>query len=112
MSSSVLHRNFLRLLPIAALSLIAACSSNPPTLGDQALAHGKQWNRGAEMVEDGQDLIKKGNSQIEDGNEEISDGNANISKGKNLVSQGRSLIAEAEASMRAQQIAPPAAAPQ
>ena len=96
-SIAVLRSNTLRLLPLAAFSMVAACSSAPITPGDYALAQGKKWNEGAEMVGDGQDLIRKGNKQIETGT-------ANVSKGKNMISEGQSMIAEAEAALKAQQL--------
>ncbi|PTU32859.1 hypothetical protein [Stenotrophobium rhamnosiphilum] len=104
MSATAIFRlSCLRFLPVAALSLAAACGSNPPTMGDIALAQGKEaadlgkkWNRGTEMVEDGQDLIEKGKDQIEDGND-------NIDEGRQLITKGKKLVAEAEAGIRAQQ---------
>gem|GEM_PF-5223437 len=102
----------LRPFSILALSMLAAaCSTAPKTLGDHALEHGKKWNRGTEMVEDGQDLIKKGNRQIENGNEEIAEGKLKISKGNNLISQGQALVTEAETALRAQQLPPPGQQP-
>lgn len=104
MSAITFRPTFLRLLPLAAAGLIAACSSNPVTVGDYAVEQGKKWNRGTEMVQDGQDLIKDGNEQIADGNDEIREGNQKVTKGKNLISQGNALIAEAEAAIKAQQL--------
>lgn len=80
--------------------MLAACSTTPMTPGDYAVAQGKKWNKGTEMVQDGQSLIKKGNGQIENGN-------ANIVKGKDLIAKGKTVVAEAEAAMKAQQIEPP-----
>ncbi|MES2489812.1 MAG: hypothetical protein V4607_08465 [Pseudomonadota bacterium] len=87
--------------------MAAACSSNPPTLGEQALAQGaetaelgKKWNLGTEMVEDGQKKIKKGKEQIEDGND-------HIDEGKQLISKGNKIIAEAEAAIKARKFAAP-----
>lgn len=112
MSATVTFRlGFSRALCVAALSVTAACSSNPPTPADQALAQakesadlGKKWNRGAEMIEDGQDLIKKGKKQIEAGND-------NIDEGRQLVNKGKKLIAEAERDISAQHRAATAVKP-
>lgn len=99
MSAIIFRSAFSRVLPLAAASMMAACASTPTTLGDYAVGQGKKWNRGTEMVEEGQDLIKKGNGQIKDGNE-------NVSEGSKLVSDGNALIAEAEAALKAQRIKP------
>lgn len=104
-STAASRQRVLCSLSLLAFSMImAACSSAPPTLGDRTLEQGKKWNRGTQMVEDGQDLIKKGNRQIKDGNETVAEGKQNVADGDKLVSQGKALIAEAEASLRAQQI--------
>lgn len=96
----------LRLLPVAILSVTAACVTAPPTPGDLALAQGKevsdlgkQWNRGTEMVDKGNDLVKKGKNQIKDGEENLEEGHA-------LIKKGQALIAESEAAMKVQQVIP------
>jgi len=84
------------LLAIAVLSTtLIACSSNP-TLADKAAIQGKQFETVAKRWEKGQDLIKDGNKDIKAGEKLVKKGNVKIKSGKSDVARGTSMVEDSE----------------
>lgn len=93
---------------IAILCLgLAACSSDGISFLDEAKALGaentkvvKQWEKGRDMVEDGEALVRKGKSKVKKGRALIDDGQDEQEKGQRMIQQGERMRFQAEDDFR------------
>ena len=80
---------------VIALSL-GACASSPPTLGERAEIQGKQFKTVAKRWDKGQELIKDGNKDIEKGEKLIKKGRKLVNSGERDVARGKSMVKDSE----------------
>lgn len=80
----------LLLATLSLFSLLASCA-NEPSFGDRLVARGEstsqigeQWNKGAELVVEGERQMKRGRKLVEEGESLIRTGEKNVERGKKL----------------------------
>ena len=68
--------------------LISACSSSPDNLGEQAAAQSKAYEQISKQYEKGEDIVKDGEKETSKGRKLIEEGRKNIQKGDALLLNG------------------------
>ena len=90
--------NKLQTLAVLSIAVVAlsACASSPPTLGERAEIQGKQFKTVAKRWDKGQELIRDGNKDIEKGEKLIKKGRKLVNSGERDVARGKSMVKDSE----------------
>ncbi|QLC72773.1 hypothetical protein LPB260_18620 [Pseudomonas sp. LPB0260] len=92
-----------------ASTLLAGCASQPST-ADLMRAHADEaqarvelrkqfaadWDRGSELVRDGEKRISKGEKQIDSAEQALEEGREQVTRGNREIEEGRRLLEESE----------------
>ena len=100
-----MNRSIPAVLTISAVMiLMTACASKNPSFGDSVEAEGKavagigkKWEKGRQLVKDGNKRIRKGNKQIDNGTENVADGKAMVKSGERLIDEAEKAYSAAKA---------------
>jgi uncharacterized phage infection (PIP) family protein YhgE len=98
---------------VAAMAALTGCSSQPST-ADLMRAHAdaaqanvdlrtqlaSDWDRGSELIRNGEKRVEKGEKQISSAEENLKKGNEQVAQGRNEVTEGQKLIQESEQKFR------------
>ena len=90
-------------LVVTGLLLSACASEQPPSKGDLMLAQGAEyarigenWNKGQNMITEGNVLLLEGKKDIKKGESLVSKGEDKVKKARKMIKNGESLKQEAE----------------
>ncbi len=89
------------LLTMLFVALSSGCTTTPPTLGERMIAQsestkdlGKQWQKG-------HDMVAQGNKIRTEGQEKLTQGNELVKEGDRLIAEGTTLMQASENSYKA-----------
>ena len=88
------------LASMAAMSVLAGCSSSEPKLGDAIRAQGVELAAIGDQWTEGDDLIDEGRDQVERGQDMINEGEGLIETGRDNIKRGQQAKQQAELSYR------------
>lgn len=95
--------NYNFVIAFSATLLLAACSSKEPTFGEMVVNEGasmqsvgEDWNKGTELISDGQRLVANGKKEVKDGKNLVESGTSKIREGQEMISYGQQTQIKAE----------------